>query len=116
MAFLLVVLLVFGPIILLVRYGYKRGKRAFAERLAEVDNALTVRNSVLAKSFKAAIIPALVSLLGGIRARVTRGHENNEEMIWQIVIALAVMLITLVIIPFVIGVQVAYAKATKAHP
>jgi ABC-type Fe3+ transport system permease subunit len=103
----------FGPMFALAVYGFKRGKRTFTDQLARLGSPLQARWKSMATSLRFAIIPALSTLFGGIRIRVMRHNDVDAETVWACIVAIAVLLIVCVIIPFMVGIQRGYRIATK---
>jgi uncharacterized membrane protein len=109
-------ILVFGPAFALAFYGYRKGQRLFEQKVAEVGSAFQARWQAFSGSMRAAIVPAFVALFGGIRLRVSRDPAVDQDIVWPCILAISILLLTLVIIPFMIGVQVAYRRhSRKVH-
>ena len=106
LAVFLVLALIVGPAVALVIYGYRRGKRAFAEKLDLCGSAFQARWQSLATSFRVAIIPALFMLFGRFRQQATR--DGEEAMGWGLSTMIVGLVIVFVIFPFVLGVLRAY--------
>lgn len=107
--------LVFGPAVALAVYGFRRGKRAFNDRLRELGSPLQARWKSISISMKSAIVPAFAMLFGGIRTRAMKGTETDAETAWQVVGAIGLMTIVCVIVPFMLGIQRAYRAATTKN-
>ncbi|MEZ0326208.1 MAG: hypothetical protein ACAH95_09890 [Fimbriimonas sp.] len=109
---LVLITIVFGPIVALMMYGFRRGKSAFEAQLEETGSPFRARWKTMSGSLRAAIVPALLSLVGGIRMRVKR-ELGDGELVWQCVGAVALMTILFLIVPFMFGVQRAYQLSAR---